>query len=101
LDREGKSRPVTRDFVLEHWGGTVSFLYPLEDGDRHLNKGMNSPEVLKVQKLLNQMGYPVEQDGLFDERTFREVVRFQRDFGLNADGIVGPRTMALLFQMTE
>lgn len=101
LDREGKSRPVTRDFVLEHWGGTVSFLYPLEDRDRHLNKGMNSPEVLKVQRLLNQMGYPVEQDGLFDERTFREVVRFQRDFGLNADGIVGPRTMALLFQMTE
>jgi len=101
LDREGKSRPVTRHFMLEHWGGTVSFLYPFEEGDRRLNKGMNSPEVLKVQKLLNRAGYPVHQDGLFEEQTFREVVRFQKDFGLNADGIVGPRTMALLFQMTE
>ncbi|MBW1779162.1 MAG: AAA family ATPase [Deltaproteobacteria bacterium] len=101
LDREGKSRPVTRDFIFRHWGGTVSFLYPYEEGDRHLNKGMNSPEVLKVQKRLNRVGYPVAEDGVFEEQTFKEVMRFQRDFGLNADGIVGPKTMALLFQMTD
>ena len=101
LDRGGNTRSLARDFILTHWGGKVSFLYPYEERDRYLNKGMNSPEVLKVKRLLNRVGYPVEQDGVFEEQTFREVVRFQKDFGLNADGIVGPRTMALLFQMTE
>jgi len=101
LDRRGNTRTVARDFILKHWGGKVSFLYPYEERDRHLNKGTTSPEVLKIQRLLNRIGYPVEEGGVFDDRTFREVVRFQKDFGLNADGIVGPRTMALLFQMTE
>lgn len=101
LDREGNPRTVSREFILKHWGGKVSFLYPYEEGDRHLNKGMISPEVLKVQRLLNRIGYAIEEDGVFNEQTYREVVRYQKDFGLNADGIVGPRTMALLFQMTE
>jgi len=101
LDRAGRPRPVTRDFILTYWGGKVSFLYPYEEGERHLNKGMTSPEVIKLQERLNRIGYPVLQDGVFEEQTFQEVVRFQRDFGLKADGIVGPRTMALLFQMTD
>ena len=57
--------------------------------------------MLKVQRVLDSIGYPVEPNGVFDEQTSREVLRFQRDFGLNEDGIVGRRTMALLFQMTE
>jgi peptidoglycan hydrolase-like protein with peptidoglycan-binding domain len=101
MDQEGNFQPVTRDFILKHWGGRISFLYPYEESDRRLNKGMNSPEVLKVQRLLDRLGYAVEEDGVFEEQTFREVVRFQKDFGLNADGIVGPRTMALLYQMTD
>jgi len=101
MDRQGKTRSVTREFILKHWGGKISFIYPYEESDRHLNKGMSSPEVLRVQQLLNGIGYPVEEGGMFDEQTFREIVRFQKDFGLNADGIIGPRTMALLFQMAE
>jgi len=101
LDREGRSRPVARDFMLKHWGGSVSFLYPYKEAERHLNKGMTSPEVMELQRRLNRAGYPVMEDGVFEEQTFREVVRFQRDFSLKADGIVGPRTMALLFQMTD
>lgn len=101
LDGEGNRRPVSRDFILAHWGGKVSSVYSYGERDTYLSKGMNSPEVLKIQKVLDSIGYPVEPNGVFDEQTFKEVIRFQRDFGLNADGIVGRRTMALLFQMTE
>ena len=101
LDRDGNRRPVSRDFILGHWGGKVSSVYPYEEKDTCLSKGMNSPEVLKVQKVLDSIGYPVEPNGVFDEQTFKEVLRFQRDFGLHEDGIVGRRTMALLFQMTD
>ena len=101
IDGEGNRRSVSRDFILEHWGGTVSAVYPYGERDSYLSRGMNSPEVLKIQRVLNSIGYPVEPNGVFDEQTSREVIRFQRDFGLNEDGIVGRRTMALLFQMTE
>jgi len=101
LDPEGHRRSVGRDFILSHWGGKVSSVYPYGERDIYLSKGMNSPEVLKVQRVLNRIGYQGEPNGVFDEQTFKEVIRFQRDFGLNEDGIVGRRTMALLFQMTE
>jgi general secretion pathway protein A len=101
MDREGRPHTVTRDFLLRHWEGRVSFFCPYEETDRRLTRGMTSPDVSKVQRLLNRLGYAVETDGVFEDQTFREVIRFQRDFGLNADGIVGPRTLALLYQMTE
>jgi len=101
MDREGDLRPVKRDFILTHWGGAVSFLYPHDGAAPRLAKGMASPEVLRVQALLNRLGYSVVEDGIFEEQTFREVLRFQKDFGLNADGIIGPRTMALMYQMRE
>ena len=101
MDREGNLRPVKRGFILRHWGMAVSFLYPHEGGAPRLAKGMASPEVLRVQALLNRLGYSVVEDGIFEEQTFRGVLRFQKDFGLDADGIIGPRTMALMYQMTE
>ena len=101
LDGEGTRRSVGRDFILAHWGGRVSSVYPYEESETCLSKGMNSTDVLEVQRVLDRIGYPVDPNGLFDEQTFREVVRFQRDFGLNEDGIVGRRTKALLFQMTS
>lgn len=101
VDANGNRLPVSRDFILQHWGGEVSSVYPYGDKDLCLSRGMNSPEVLAVQKSLDSIGYPVEPDGEFDDETYREVVRFQRDFGLKGDGIVGRRTRALLYQMTE
>ncbi len=101
IDGEGNRRSVTRNFILAHWGRTVSAVYPYGERETYLSRGMNSPEVLKVQRVLDSIGYPVEPNGVFDEQTSKEVIRFQRDFGLHEDGIVGRRTMALLFQMTE
>ena len=57
-------------------------------------------DVLRVQRILGERGYLVPATGVYDEATFQAVMKFQVDLGLNADGIVGPQTMSLLYQMT-
>jgi peptidoglycan hydrolase-like protein with peptidoglycan-binding domain len=66
---------------------------------RFLQKGRQSSEVLQLQKTLSKMGYIVNPTGIYGDSTFENIRKFQQDFGLQADGIAGPRTMALLFQM--
>jgi len=101
VDARGRERSVTRDFILRHWGQKVSWVYPYKSKNINLVKGMSVPDVLIVQRILNEIGYLVEPTGIYDESTFHEVIRFQKVFGLMADGIVGRRTRALLFQMTN
>ena len=47
------------------------------------------------------MGYLVTLNGFFDQQTCEEVKNFQDEFGLKADGVVGSRTLALLYQMAD
>jgi general secretion pathway protein A len=101
MDARGKERTITRDFILKHWDQRISFVYPPEYKNVNMVKGMEGPDVLKVQKMLNEIGYLIKPSGIFDGSMAHEVFRFQKDFNLLADGIVGPRTKALLFQMTE
>ena len=101
VDAEGEERPVTRDFIVGHWGPKLSFFYPSKNKDIYLAKGTDVPDVLAVQKSLKEIGYEVETTGTYDEHTFQGVMKFQGDLGLKADGIAGPRTRALLFQMSK
>lgn len=46
-----------------------------------------------LQNLLKELGYYNEAiDGVFGNQTRNAVIRFQKDFGLTSDGIVGTRT---------
>lgn len=101
VDAEGKERPITRDLILTHWGEEVSWAYPYENKGVNLVKGMSGPDVVKLQQTLNEIGYTVKPTGRYDKSTFYQVMRFQGDFGLKADGIVGTRTKGLLYQMTN
>jgi len=101
VDAEGKERPITRDFILTHWGKEVSWMYPYENKGVNLVKGMSGPDVVKLQQTLDEIGYTVKPTGLYDQPTFHQIMRFQDDFGLKADGIVGTRTKGLLYQMSE
>jgi general secretion pathway protein A len=101
IDARGKARQITRSFILKHWDQKISFVYPPEYKNVNLMKGMEGPDVLKVQRMLNEIGYSIQPSGIYDESMLHEVIRFQKDFNLLADGIVGPRTKALLYQMTE
>jgi spore germination protein YaaH len=64
---------------------------------RNLRIGSRGNDVLEVQTLLQKWGYsPGPLDGIFGYRTQQAVLRFQRDQGLVADGIVGPKTLQAL-----
>ncbi|MEE9612903.1 MAG: peptidoglycan-binding domain-containing protein, partial [Desulfatiglandales bacterium] len=101
VDAGGGEQPVTRDFILSHWGQEVSWVYPYINKNLNLMVGMSVPDVLGVQRILRDIGYLLEPTGIYDELTFYKVMKFQGDFGLLADGIAGARTRALLFQMTD
>lgn len=65
-----------------------------------LRRGARGTEVRELQQLLVNWGYnPGPVDGIFGIKTEQAVFQFQRDRGLSADGIVGPKTwQALLIQ---
>jgi len=100
LDTQGNEHKVSKDFILRDWGENVSWLYPSKE-KIHLARGTSPPRVFRLQGTLGEMGYPIEPTGVYDDQTVNEVKNFQRSLGLKADGIVGPKTMALLYQMSK
>ena len=101
VDAEGKERPITSDFILTHWGKEVSWMYPYVNYDVAFAQWMSGPDIIKLQQALNELGYSVSPTGFFASLTFEQVTRFQDDFGLVANGIVGTRTKGLLYQMSD
>ena len=60
-----------------------------------LRKGNKGEAVIILQTMLDRLGYglgPCGADGDFGKCTEAAVKQFQRDRGLAADGICGPRT---------
>ena len=70
----------------------VNDLYP----DNFLSLGSSGEDVLRFQRyLLTICRYDhsipgVRVNGIFDDLTNRSVLKLQRDFGLDQNGIVGP-----------
>jgi len=56
-----------------------------------LRAGLGGPGVRWLQR---RLGMPEDNGGMFDTETLSAVVRFQREHGLSADGIVGPATFS-------
>ncbi|MEE4352894.1 MAG: AAA family ATPase [Desulfatiglans sp.] len=100
VDTKGGTRRVSRDFILREWAHEVSWIYRCKDRPADLVEGISSPEVLDVQRILANASYRVEPSGTYDKRTLKAVMEFQRDFGLDADGVIGYKTRALLFQVS-
>ena len=56
-------------------------------------QGKTGQEVRALQRLLrDKFGYAISVDGIFGPDTANAVKDFQSDYGLTADGIVGPLT---------
>ncbi len=83
-------------FVAGLCGGTV--YYRTEKSISTLSKmGSRGDEVRKVQQKLKSLGYFTSNvDGIYGSLTQSAVKRFQRDNGLTADGIAGPKTLSAL-----
>lgn len=61
-----------------------------------LGRGSVGEAVRDLQQKLSALGYPLAADGIFGKDTEKAVRAFQRDHGLGADGIVGPRTFSAI-----
>ena len=61
-----------------------------------LRVGSQGDEVMDLQSGLAAMSIECDIDGIFGPNTERAVKHFQAAFGLDADGIAGPKTIALL-----
>jgi murein L,D-transpeptidase YcbB/YkuD len=57
--------------------------------------------VVKVQRMLNALGYKTEEDGYFGRNLRGVLIRFQKNEGLTADGVANPATLNRLIQKTN
>ena len=101
IDANGNNRQITLDFFTGSGEQKITWVHAYEGKMVDLMKGMSTPSVLVVQKTLIKLGYLVEPTGLYDDITFRSVIQFQNYFGLEPDGIVGPKTRAFLYQVSD
>ena len=62
----------------------------------NLRQGSKGDDVLELQKLLNQNGYSLAEDGSFGPATLQAVKDYQQKNGLAVDGIVGTNTWGKL-----
>lgn len=85
----------------ETWRGLVEAGYGL--GDRLLWRTrvmMRGDDVRELQHRLNQLGFDAgSEDGIFGPLAQSAVEDFQRNVGLNVDGLAGPRTVEQLRRM--
>jgi N-acetylmuramoyl-L-alanine amidase len=66
-----------------------------------LRQGSSSGDVWDLQYRLHAIGYyPQSMDGLYGPNTASAVSRFQRDYGLSIDGVVGGATWNVLNKVT-
>jgi N-acetylmuramoyl-L-alanine amidase len=73
-------------------------------GDRMLGLMISAPmagdDVYMLQERLLELGFnPGRPAGVFDEQTEKALRGFQREYGLNQDGICGPGTLRALRQL--
>ena len=57
---------------------------------------MRGPDVKRLQRLLRRKGLPVIVDAIYGRDSQAAVMWYQRKHGLARDGVVGPKTWALL-----
>ena len=120
VEAKGAEQGVTTSKVTESrwkcWGELKGVEYeegtPAEDpaqedepvSEPTLRKGAKNKYVKELQQLLMDRGYDLGKwgaDGDFGAQTEKAVKQFQKDWGLTADGIVGPATWAKLKEAPE
>ena len=55
-----------------------------------------SKNVRKIQTMLTTLGFKTTRDGWFGQGTKEALVKFQKKYGLKADGVAGPATLKKL-----
>ena len=101
----GKNMNTVRQDVMNILGGvpvaeiinTSPVVEPVNNG--LIKKGEESTRVRELQQNLIKLGYscgPAGADGDFGNGTYDAVIKFQRDHGLEVDGLVGNATLSAI-----
>lgn len=103
VQRFQRARGLAADGIVgsETWHGLVEASYQL--GDRllwHTRPMMRGDDVYELQRRLNQLGFDAgPEDGIFGPLAHAAVAEFQRNVGVEVDGVAGPTTVELLRRM--
>ena len=81
--------------------GSIGTIAAVQSGDNSVSTlskmGSRGDEVRRIQQKLKSMGYYTGSvDGIYGTQTQSAVKKFQRDNGLDVDGIAGPKTLSYL-----
>ncbi|MFJ4186678.1 peptidoglycan-binding protein [Kitasatospora sp. NPDC089509] len=63
-----------------------------DPGVAYIKPSQHSQAVSCVQQGLRDAGYNIDVDGKYGDATYKALTDFQSNRGLQADGIVGPKT---------
>ena len=88
------------DQLIRQWAADGKFgarAAAASAGDALLSLGDRGPDVVALQRALNERGAHLLVDGDFGRNTLAAVMAFQSAQGLSADGVVGPKTRNALF----
>ncbi|MCL2369813.1 MAG: peptidoglycan-binding protein [Firmicutes bacterium] len=116
LNPDGVIGPATWNRITQIWVAVTRLANLNSEGVRIgigpnppsvvLRNGSSGHDVRQLQWLLNYIGYYFEfvpndltVDGRFGARTENSVREFQRNFGLNPDGVVGPATWNKIYEV--
>lgn len=102
-DQKEKQKELVKELqrkLNEQWNcdlkidGSFGPLTTKACSSHNLKKGINAPIMVKwLQRRLKELGYSVGSiDGKFGPNTFKVVKKYQKDYGLKVDGIVGKST---------
>jgi peptidoglycan hydrolase-like protein with peptidoglycan-binding domain len=61
-----------------------------------LKKGSSGDEVRALQSNLKKLGFAIESDGIFGDKTYNSIITLQTIFGYDVDGLAGPATQKLV-----
>lgn len=76
---------------------TMFFCLQIFSADALSKQGSRGDEVIAIQGKLTELGYyDGKADGIFGSNTKTALIKFQRDYGLTADGIAGTKTLEAL-----
>lgn len=93
VKEEKPSKKITHYAIPKGLSGKMPVTYPT------IRRGSRGDDVVRAQKRLQELGYDIGSmgaDGIFGARTEAAVIQFQRDWGLEQDGVIGPETWKIL-----
>ena len=87
------NEPVSETRPVPSGSSKVSVSYPT------IREGAKGEIVVQLQTLLSKAGSGLAIDGIFGSGTRSAVRAFQKKYGLEVDGIVGPKTWTKLLEV--